>query len=103
MLFISLPLFIFVVLSSTGITLGAGVFAYRAFITENKATAEMLLFVFFVRRACLVYLLFKYRFLFAAKTERTAAHKQARARKQRRGPQALRRIRQTGKILSKFF
>ena len=46
MLFISLPLFIFVVLSSTGITLGAGVFAYRAFITENKATAEMLLFVF---------------------------------------------------------
>ena len=46
MLFISLPLFIFVVLSSTGITIGAGVFAYRAFITENKATAEMLLFVF---------------------------------------------------------
>ena len=46
MLFISLPLFIFIVLSSTGITIGAGVFAYRAFITENKATAEMLLFVF---------------------------------------------------------
>ena len=46
MLFISLPLFIFIVLSSTGITIGAGVFAYRAFITENKATAETLLFVF---------------------------------------------------------
>lgn len=46
MLFISLPLFIFIVLSSTGITIGAGVFAYRTFISENKATAEMLLFVF---------------------------------------------------------
>lgn len=46
MLFISLPLFIFIVLSSTGITIGAGVFAYRTFITENKATAETLLFVF---------------------------------------------------------
>ena len=46
MLFISLPLFIFIVLSSTGITIGAGVFAYRAFIAENKATAETLLFVF---------------------------------------------------------
>ena len=46
MLFISLPLFIFIVLSSTGITIGAGVFAYRTFIAENKATAETLLFVF---------------------------------------------------------
>lgn len=45
MLFISLPMFIFLFVFSTGLSLGMGITAYRFFITENKISAENFLFI----------------------------------------------------------
>ena len=99
MLFISLPLFIFVVLSSTGITLGAGVFAYRAFITENKATAEMLLFVFLC--AALVLCICFLSIVFYSRQKRSALQRINKLVRVNSGA-ALKRFGEFGK-LGKFF
>ncbi|MGI5172028.1 hypothetical protein H0R92_00280 [Treponema sp. OMZ 840] len=45
MLFISLPMFIFLFIFSAGLSLGMGITAYRFFITENKISAENFLFI----------------------------------------------------------
>ena len=99
MLFISLPLFIFVVLSSTGITIGAGVFAYRAFITENKATAEMLLFVFLC--AALVLCICFLSIVFYSRQKRSALQRINKLVRVNSGA-ALKRFGEFGK-LGKFF
>ncbi len=99
MLFISLPLFIFIVLSSTGITIGAGVFAYRTFITENKATAEMLLFVFLC--AALVLCICFLSIVFYSRQKRSALQRINKLVRVNSGA-ALKRFGEFGK-LGKFF